>query len=520
MFASPADIDFERLVGAFTNAVKIKSFQPLCELGDCKAVNETVLSVTELASKEYIYDSNPPLLLYELFKCAGLQLNPETAFALLCDWGKAECNENIFLRQVYKNDRTFYTSEDIDELIRKPAPDPHAFMRTDLRHLTSFAIDSADTEEVDDAISWDEVNERICVHVADPSRYFPSTAALDENNQPRSFEGILQTALQRMETLYLPEQTLYMFPKKLVKELLSLDGKKGDGTTITFSFQIEPTTGNILNPSTELSIIQKPVRLTPEQASWHLEDENAPYFRDFEKLRRVGKRGFERPPKEEIFVTYLENFDGPHIDFEIKGLDLYESVSELVEVIMNNAKEVARRFLQNPRNIYQNITWVGDASKKNRVNRKMLKVTSPIRRASDLFNQIQIKHMLANNGRGLFDSSCSCMYEYLWRKRRDVHMAVREQTERFWKREYLRRTGRSVSYEVVVTYAADTDEFETEFSDERLQCVPFTRTVFLNEELLVDFRNKGYSYMHGIASVTYVNSRNGQVESEITLFEE
>ena len=80
-------------------------------------------------------------------------------------------------------------------LIASPPPDPDAGHRIDLTHLQSFAIDSADTKEVDDAVSLERLDNgevKLWVHVADPTRWLALGSALEKE------------AARRSLTLYLP----------------------------------------------------------------------------------------------------------------------------------------------------------------------------------------------------------------------------------------------------------------------------------------------------------------------------
>eukprot|EP00611_Tribonema_gayanum_P016936 TRINITY_DN2942_c0_g1_i1.p1 TRINITY_DN2942_c0_g1~~TRINITY_DN2942_c0_g1_i1.p1 ORF type:complete len:849 (+),score=270.96 TRINITY_DN2942_c0_g1_i1:58-2547(+) len=91
--------------------------------------------------------------------------------------------------------------------------DPDAAVRVDLTHLKAYAIDSADTTEVDDAVSVERLpdgRERVWVHIADVSRWVQQGSALD------------QDAARRQTTLYLPEQSVPMFPRDLAENVLSL----------------------------------------------------------------------------------------------------------------------------------------------------------------------------------------------------------------------------------------------------------------------------------------------------------
>ncbi len=82
----------------------------------------------------------------------------------------------------------------------------------DLTHLDVFSIDDEGTEDVDDAISIEELAEgtRVGVHIANVAAHVEKWSALDIE------------AARRGETIYIPEKHIHMFPPILIKERLSL----------------------------------------------------------------------------------------------------------------------------------------------------------------------------------------------------------------------------------------------------------------------------------------------------------
>jgi exoribonuclease-2 len=78
---------------------------------------------------------------------------------------------------------------------------PPTLPTADLTHLRSFAIDDADTTEVDDAIALDPTNpNRVHVLIADAALWVPAGSVLDAE------------ARQRLTTLYLPDERIPMLP--------------------------------------------------------------------------------------------------------------------------------------------------------------------------------------------------------------------------------------------------------------------------------------------------------------------
>ena len=86
-------------------------------------------------------------------------------------------------------------------LIASPPPDPDAQHRLDLTHMQSFAIDSADTKEVDDAISLERLENgevKLWVHIADPTRWLALGSALEKEAARRALTLYLPTGMQKL----------------------------------------------------------------------------------------------------------------------------------------------------------------------------------------------------------------------------------------------------------------------------------------------------------------------------------
>ena len=88
-------------------------------------------------------------------------------------------------------------------------PEEDGTQRVDLRHLRVYAIDGEGADEIDDALSVEELEggvTRVWVHIADPTRYLPpgSPVALG--------------ALARASSVYGIAGTIGMLPRKLLEE--------------------------------------------------------------------------------------------------------------------------------------------------------------------------------------------------------------------------------------------------------------------------------------------------------------
>jgi len=120
--------------------------------------------------------------------------------------------------------------------------------RIDLRHLPSFAIDNAFSNDPDDAISFD--GETIWIHVADPG------AVIDPHSE------IDKEAMIRGSTLYLPEKTIPMLPFESINSLGL--GLQEESRALSFGISLDRD-GKIAHVSIMPSIVRV-IRLTYQKA--------------------------------------------------------------------------------------------------------------------------------------------------------------------------------------------------------------------------------------------------------------
>ena len=79
--------------------------------------------------------------------------------------------------------------------------------RVDLSYMPSFAIDDADSHDPDDAISFDEITQKLWVHVADPAAIIEPDGEIDKAARARGCN------------LYLPEGIVPMLPQEITDRL-------------------------------------------------------------------------------------------------------------------------------------------------------------------------------------------------------------------------------------------------------------------------------------------------------------
>ena len=125
--------------------------------------------------------------------------------------------------------------------------------RTSWEHLTTYCVDSADTEDVDDGFSIEHVKNKtwVHVHIADPASCI------------RPGSKLAEMAKQMPQTSYLPGFTSPMFPESIVRERFSL----GTGRPcLTFSAQLDKS-GNVVKTQIAPGVLGRVVYMTPEDVS-------------------------------------------------------------------------------------------------------------------------------------------------------------------------------------------------------------------------------------------------------------
>lgn len=120
------------------------------------------------------------------------------------------------------------------------------YYSNDFKNLTklyTFNVDPTESKDFDDAISIDEIENKIYIHIVDAN----------EQIEPLSINDI--NSLQQAFTLYLPEHIQNILPKEMAEDKLSLvEGL--ERKVITIEFTINPETQDIISHSIYKSIIK------------------------------------------------------------------------------------------------------------------------------------------------------------------------------------------------------------------------------------------------------------------------
>ncbi|MEL4894188.1 ribonuclease catalytic domain-containing protein [Crocosphaera sp. Alani8] len=149
----------------------------------------------------------------DLLKELGQGTTPDAAFDLLVTLKWWSPNENLFLKRSsypvnFPQKVLDVASSHLQNLPADPDRD-----RLDLTHLKVYTIDDESTEEIDDGLSVEYLDDnkvKLWIHIADPTRLVTPGDELDLEARKRS------------TTLYLPTGMISMFPMELATGPMSL----------------------------------------------------------------------------------------------------------------------------------------------------------------------------------------------------------------------------------------------------------------------------------------------------------
>ncbi len=197
---------------------------------------------------------------HDLLATLGRPQTPQAAFELLLELGLWSPHENLFLRRsqipVQFRREVF---EMAHQCLVDPPPDPDT-NRLDLTHLKVYTIDDESTQEIDDGLSreiLEDGRERLWIHIADPTRLVKPGDELDLE------------ARRRSTTVYLPTGMIPMFPPELATGPMSLvQGKVCPA--LSFGVVLDES-GCVQDFTIHASIVKPTYRLTYEDVDEMLE---------------------------------------------------------------------------------------------------------------------------------------------------------------------------------------------------------------------------------------------------------
>ncbi len=203
--------------------------------------------------------------LKDVFKKADIPPLQQSAFRLLVRLGVWREDENLYLHEMGISDA-------FSEELQKQAQDLNKAIsldsvstmgrRLDLRYLHTITIDSAHTQDLDDALSirrLDDGTFEVGIHIADAAHYISKGDPLDEE------------ARNRATSIYLPDARIPMLPLSLSEGICSLQ-KGVDRLAMSFLMRLDEE-GTLVSHEIHPSIIHIKERLTYQEVNERIEEE-------------------------------------------------------------------------------------------------------------------------------------------------------------------------------------------------------------------------------------------------------
>ena len=408
-------------------------------------------------------ESNQRPQAIEILNALGAAPTAAGAFDTLVALGLWSAHENLALRR--SQVPSHFSEETLtmaQQRLQSPPPDRDA-QRLDLTHLKVYTVDDVSTQEIDDGLSLETLEDgtqRLWVHIADPTRWLLPGDELDLE------------ARRRCTTVYLPTGMIPMFPIELATGAMSLIQGQ---TCCALSFGITLTSeGDIQDYHIHPTLIRPTYRLTYDDVDEMLElgitaEPELQGLAQWAKVRgqwRLTQGAISiNMPESSIKVSEAED------DIVIEVFN--DSMArQMVAEMMILAGEVAARYgqthalaipfrsqpqpeLPSDEELIQLPTgWVRDSAIRRCMTRSEVgvtpsrhatlgldsysQVTSPIRRYLDLVTHFQLKAHLrgeplpfsSTEVTELAIGASSAAYEAT---------LVERQTKRYWALEYLRR---------------------------------------------------------------------------------
>jgi Exoribonuclease R len=187
--------------------------------------------------------------------------------------------------------------------------------RRDLRDLTTWTTDPIDAQDFDDAISIEREDDayRLWVHIADVTHYVtPDTAMWEE-------------AVERANTVYLPDYTIHMLPPVLAETVCSLVPNE-DRLAHTVEMEIDDETLSFETVDIYKSVINSDERLTYAECEDRLKDPSLPLSEENELAFELADRMHEQR-KEDGSLVLNPRRDRAHTIIEESMLKANKAVT-------------------------------------------------------------------------------------------------------------------------------------------------------------------------------------------------
>lgn len=446
----------------------------------------------------------------EILNSIARPATPETAGELLIELKWWSPHENLFLRRSSYPVHFSKKVLDVARLCLTDPPEDPDKNRLDLTGQKIYTIDDESTEEIDDGLSVESLENgkhRLWIHIADPSRLVFPEDELDLE------------ARRRSTSLYLPTGMIPMFPPELATGPMSLvQGRIGPA--LSFAVTLDET-GAIESYEIYASSVKPTYRLTYEDVDemLHLDIQAEPEIGILDRTAKL--RRSWRKSRGAIDIQMPESSIKVKPDGEVTvELQEISRARQLVAEMMILAGEVAGRYCQE-----QDIPvpFRGQPQPELPPDEELLllpagpvracavrrcmprsemgitpnrhaslgldvysQVTSPIRRYTDLLTHFQLKAHLRGDS---LPFTRERMQEIIYSVASSAQEAtsVERQTNRYWSLEFLRRQGDQVWHALVLRWLREDENLGLILLEELGLELPhrFERSVSLGDRFQV-----------------------------------
>lgn len=416
----------------------------------------------------------------EILEDLGRANTADSALQLLIDCHWWNEHENLFLRR--SSHSLYFPTKvlEVAQLVLKNPPKDPDINRLDLTHLKVYTIDDESTQEIDDGLSIERLDNGLCriwIHIADPTRLLSPNDELDLEARKRS------------TTIYLPTGMVPMFPHELATGPMSLvQGKVCHA--LSFGIILDDD-GAVKDYTIHTSLIKPTYRLTYDDVDeiLHLDiqgEEEIKELAEFSKKRQQWRTSqgsvnikmpeaiikvknnediiieiSENPPSRylvaemmivagEVAGRYCQENDLP-VPFRSQPQPDLPSEEELILLPPGPVRYCALRGC-----MPKSEMGVKPARHSSLGLDLYTQVTSPIRRYTDLLAHFQLKAHLRGES---LPFTREQMLEIIYSVSSSAYEAVlvERQTNRYWSLEYLRRNSEKIWQVLVLRWLREDD---------------------------------------------------------------
>ncbi len=311
-------------------------------------------------------------------------------------------------------------------------------------HLEAFSIDAGDTRDHDDAISFQLIPEgyRVGIHISDVA------SRLDKDS------GLFAEAGERVSSLYLPSQTISLFPEELAGDSLSLvAGKARPALSLYATLDADY---RLREWEFKPEGIRLKENLSYEEADSRMGEDRFSHLLKLCRALQLERTG-EQAEKKHHYIWNLK-VEGGRI--RVQRVDNLSPARFIVEelMILYNRLMAEHGAKHEVPLIYRNISEFEDGEEEDAPvfgiqaylstqaryhpgigSHAYLHATSPIRRFTDILNQAQFEALLAGTEPPHTREELEEMIPRIQRRLLLLRQVAR-QSERYWLLRYIKQS--------------------------------------------------------------------------------